>query len=571
MPSNDDKDDLLPTRSGSAIGKVSEGRMLSSVGGPDGIRTRILIDGNRTTILRTRGGHPHFHTTEASTDEQQEVFFYAIECSAIGGSGNTYKHVAVSTHGRVKTLSKQKYYGKFSFVNEWVGYNETPGDGLDKHSLRWCGMDQSGGYVGCFRRDTLSSTDTPRWDYSKPLSGVWDDTTTVAFAPPGSPLGWRPWGYTSGAEITPQFSNESASGYGALAQLQGGGSGGLDGAFQTMVSGTPHVCSISITDFSKLTSTTPRTTFATVNDITAGSAANIVFGSPPAAYSTFSYSGRIARQPIVVNGTGTRAVAEVYARFYTASIGTVTGVCVLDIDLVSNTARVLSYAGERSNYFNFGFIDNTLTAAWMLNATPSTTGKAAVVGNRVLVRTPAAAGWVNDATILFADYGRKLFIVRVSDAGYSVDHSVYLVFYKWRVVKKFYIEVAYDGVMTYTAAEISESGPGGFPAHSTPENEELVAGAAVDWVTTYSGGSKVFEPTQQPTYGVAYAGVDAKGKTIAISVTLNHMQVGNVSESVAVWNGPRVLNKVIKVSSGASKAFGNSGKFYNRLHFQDFL
>lgn len=571
MSSPDNKDDIFPTRSGPAIGHAKENRMIEAVGGPDGIRTRILIDGDRTTILKTRGGSPHFHTIDPVVQPEEDTFFYAVECSAAGGSGNTYAHVAVSLRGRVKNLSKVKYYDKFAFVNEWVGYSATPGSGLDGHSLRWCGMDQSGGYVGCFRRDVLSASDVPRWDYGKSLSGVWDDTTTVAFAPPGSPLGWRIWGYTSGAEVIPQFANESPSGYGSLARLHSKAGGGLDGAFKRIVGGVPRICTVSIADFSRLTSTAPRSIFAVVNDLTGGTSSNITFGAPPAAYTAFSYSGRIARQPIVVNGTGTRAVAEVYVKLYSAGVGTVTGVCMLDIDLVSNTARVLSYAAERGNYFSFGFIGDTLTAAWMLNANPSSTGKAAVIGNRVLVRTPPAPGWVNDAIILFADYGRNLFIVRVSDSGYSEDHSIYFVFHKWKVVTKFYVSVAYDGFMTYSATEVDESSATGFPAHSTPNNDTVADGAAVDWVTTYSGGTKTFEPIQQPTYGVAYAGVDAKGKTIAVSITLNHMQAGNAPESVAIWNGPRVLNKVIKVSSGASRTFGNSGKFYNRLHFQDVL
>lgn len=63
----DDKDDfkaVFPVRTGNAIGTALENRMISAVGGPDTIRTRVLSspDGS-TTILKTRGGHPEFVTT----------------------------------------------------------------------------------------------------------------------------------------------------------------------------------------------------------------------------------------------------------------------------------------------------------------------------------------------------------------------------------------------------------------------------------------------------------------------------------------------------------------------------
>ena len=61
----DDKDDglIFPTRHGVAQGSAVERQMLSAVGGPDSIRTRLLTnpDGS-TTRLKTRGGKPEFVT-----------------------------------------------------------------------------------------------------------------------------------------------------------------------------------------------------------------------------------------------------------------------------------------------------------------------------------------------------------------------------------------------------------------------------------------------------------------------------------------------------------------------------
>lgn len=57
----------LPTRHGIAQGTAAENRLLNGVGGPGGIRTKIVQnpDGSET-MLRTRGGFPEFTTTRKS-------------------------------------------------------------------------------------------------------------------------------------------------------------------------------------------------------------------------------------------------------------------------------------------------------------------------------------------------------------------------------------------------------------------------------------------------------------------------------------------------------------------------
>lgn len=50
----------LPTRDGEPAGKSIEGRMLQSVGGPSGIRTKILNTPEGEVMLRTRNGFPEF-------------------------------------------------------------------------------------------------------------------------------------------------------------------------------------------------------------------------------------------------------------------------------------------------------------------------------------------------------------------------------------------------------------------------------------------------------------------------------------------------------------------------------
>ncbi len=60
---SDDDKKPLPTRDGRAMGHSIESRMLSSVGGPDGIRTQVRSHGDgSTTILKTRAGMPTFRT-----------------------------------------------------------------------------------------------------------------------------------------------------------------------------------------------------------------------------------------------------------------------------------------------------------------------------------------------------------------------------------------------------------------------------------------------------------------------------------------------------------------------------
>ena len=56
---------FFPTRSGGATGHANERIMLDSVGGMDGIRTKIRTNADgSTTILKTRGGMPVFYTTK---------------------------------------------------------------------------------------------------------------------------------------------------------------------------------------------------------------------------------------------------------------------------------------------------------------------------------------------------------------------------------------------------------------------------------------------------------------------------------------------------------------------------
>lgn len=57
---------LLPTRSGTPQGHAIERKMLGKTAGSDSISTvRLNHPDGSTTILKTRGGSPHYHTTEA--------------------------------------------------------------------------------------------------------------------------------------------------------------------------------------------------------------------------------------------------------------------------------------------------------------------------------------------------------------------------------------------------------------------------------------------------------------------------------------------------------------------------
>lgn len=73
---SDEDSKSLPTRDGIATGHAMENRMLYSVGGQDGIRTRLHIaaDGT-TTLLKTRAGMPDFQTRKPPSSVMDEMVY----------------------------------------------------------------------------------------------------------------------------------------------------------------------------------------------------------------------------------------------------------------------------------------------------------------------------------------------------------------------------------------------------------------------------------------------------------------------------------------------------------------
>lgn len=91
---------IFPTRTGDSIGSANERTMLTSVQGPEGIRTKILYmpDGSRA-MLRTRGGSPEFtrENRDIELDDTEAKFPY-------GFVDTTYDPIGVDGSGTLKYL-----------------------------------------------------------------------------------------------------------------------------------------------------------------------------------------------------------------------------------------------------------------------------------------------------------------------------------------------------------------------------------------------------------------------------------------------------------------------------------
>lgn len=587
MSSPDNKDDIFPTRFGPAIGHAKENRMIEAVGGADGIRTRILIDGNRTTILKTRGGNPHFQTTETGGETVEPPKLFAVECSAVGGEGNKFAYVGFTARGNSRReFSETKWYKKYSYASRWVGTGD-----LDKEVIEWCGPDTYAYQHPNIFPATLTglANTTATWDsansttWYSPAAGPsyyspWPASKITAFSPPGSVMGWGPWSGDGAYTYLLQFSGVTTSTYDTLATARKLSVSGMHAVFKQMVGENKHTMTITLSAFNEISWNSGVSVLGTIYDRTAGTSKVISVPPAPSGYLNFGFSSRLTGQPLVVNGSGTRAICGVWVAMRPSTSYSSYGRAILDIDLVSGASSILSFPNNRRSALSMGFIEDELVSAWSYGNSgwhtdaPAKSG----VGDKLLLMMPGN-GMVDayDTEVIFADYAKKLFIVAVNREYYGNDieayYTDYVVFLDWKPVATFHrvrtwpysnpviVEVGdgASGHMTYTTYDGSVS--------SAPDGN-------VPMVDSFST-SGVFTPVVSLgkwSYGGCSADLAQNGSTIAVSICVNGTWSANKAGSV--WNGPRAINRIINVKTGTSKTFGKSDQYYyNRLHYQDVL
>ena len=118
---------ILPTRDGTAQGHGAERVMMNAVGGPGGIRTRIVSnpDGT-TTMLRTRNGMPEFSTSGQAVSpvepEYERGFIARVQAKALGALFSPYTLAVSNPNYRLVNVT----YTVLSFASTHnVAYTDT--------------------------------------------------------------------------------------------------------------------------------------------------------------------------------------------------------------------------------------------------------------------------------------------------------------------------------------------------------------------------------------------------------------------------------------------------------------
>lgn len=131
---------VFPTRSGTAPGGSTERQMLDATQGASGIRTKLRShpeDGS-TTLLKTRGGHPHFYT-DKKEDPSVSVFLGGLSATAFideEQDGKTSIFRLRSRNGVLSVGKKTPHVPEiYSFAAGYCGgYSYLSGDTL---KARW--------------------------------------------------------------------------------------------------------------------------------------------------------------------------------------------------------------------------------------------------------------------------------------------------------------------------------------------------------------------------------------------------------------------------------------------------